>query len=218
MNARRTPEPLTRDRIVRTALEVIDADGLDALTMRRLGKDLGVDPMAIYYHLPNKSALYDAILDDVVGSLANAQLPDDLPFEDFMLEAGTLYRNVLLAHVRALPLLTLRPLRTEHTLAVAEVILARCIDIGLSPGEAMAALNAFGQYIAGETTLYAQHLDSGEYHEETPMADLATTLDPGRFPNLVRIIAEDASMGFEDSFEFALRAFARGLEASARMD
>ncbi|MBN2840241.1 MAG: TetR/AcrR family transcriptional regulator C-terminal domain-containing protein [Coriobacteriia bacterium] len=215
MNVRRTPEPLSRDRIVRAALEMIDRDGLDALTMRRLGKELGVDPMAIYYHLPNKSALYDAIMDDVVGSLANVQLPDELPFEEFMVEAGTLYRKVLLAHVRALPLLTLRPLRTEHTLAVAEMLLARCIGIGLSPGEAMAALNAFGQYIAGETTLYAQHLHSGEYHEETPVDDLATTLDPDRFPNLVRVLAGDASMGFDDSFEFALRAFARGLEASA---
>src|SRR5208337_4377183 len=59
--------PLERERIVQTALELVDRDGLDALSMRRLGAELGVDPMAIYYHIPNKQALLEAIVEAVMG-------------------------------------------------------------------------------------------------------------------------------------------------------
>src|SRR5271157_1026364 len=48
---------LTREKIVKAAVRIVDRDGLAALSMRRLGAALGVDPMAIYYHLPNKAAL-----------------------------------------------------------------------------------------------------------------------------------------------------------------
>jgi TetR/AcrR family transcriptional regulator, tetracycline repressor protein len=215
MPARRPKKPLTRQRIVTAALAIIDADGLDALSMRRLGRELSVDPMAIYHHVPSKSALYDAIMDDVIGPLADVDLPHDLPFEDFVLEAGRLYRRVLLEHARALPLLTSRPLRTEHTLAVAERLLARFVEIGLGSREAMAALNAFGQYIAGAANTYAQHVMQTEYHEDVPVHEMAANLDPDHFPTLLRIIGEDASIDFEAPFEFAMRALARGFVAMA---
>ncbi|HET6450954.1 MAG TPA: TetR family transcriptional regulator, partial [Spirochaetia bacterium] len=65
--ARGSAEALTRQRIVAAALQIVDAEGLAALSMRRLGASLGVDPMAVYYHLPNKAALYDAIVEAVMA-------------------------------------------------------------------------------------------------------------------------------------------------------
>src|SRR5450759_5594645 len=61
--------PLSRERIVWTALAIVDADGLDGLTMRRLGKDLDVTTMAVYHHFPNKSALYDGIVEAVMAEI-----------------------------------------------------------------------------------------------------------------------------------------------------
>ena len=61
--------PLQREHIVSTALALVDREGLKALSMRRLGEELGVDPMAVYYYLPNKQALLDAIVEAVMASI-----------------------------------------------------------------------------------------------------------------------------------------------------
>ena len=60
---RRTP--LTRDRVLRTAVELADAGGIDALTIRRLAEQLGVEPMSLYYHVANKEAILDGIVEVV---------------------------------------------------------------------------------------------------------------------------------------------------------
>jgi len=61
----RPEQPLSHERIVHEALALVDNEGLEALSMRRLAATLGVDPMAIYYYLPNKAALKDAIVEAV---------------------------------------------------------------------------------------------------------------------------------------------------------
>ena len=62
-------EPLARERIVAAAMKIIDAEGLDALSMRRLGAELGVNPMAAYHYVPNKAALYDLVLEAVMAGV-----------------------------------------------------------------------------------------------------------------------------------------------------
>ena len=60
---------LTRERVVAAALGIVDREGLDALTMRALGRTLGVDPMAVYHHLPNKAAILDAVAEAVIAEV-----------------------------------------------------------------------------------------------------------------------------------------------------
>src|SRR4051812_31600067 len=55
--------PLSRDRVLSAARAIADEDGIDALTMRRLADDLGVEAMSIYYHLPNKDAILDGLIE-----------------------------------------------------------------------------------------------------------------------------------------------------------
>ena len=62
MTAQAKRVPLTRAHIVEGALAIIDTDGLEGLTMRRLGQWPGVDPMAVYHHLPNRGAVLDGIV------------------------------------------------------------------------------------------------------------------------------------------------------------
>src|SRR5215207_8392203 len=75
--------PLTRDRVLETAVDLADTAGIDALTIRRLAERLGVEPMSIYYHVPNKEAILDGIVDLVfqeieqaVGGFAVAETDD----------------------------------------------------------------------------------------------------------------------------------------------
>lgn len=208
-------KPLTKERIVAAALGLIDSEGLGALSMRRLGKELGVDPMAVYYHVPNKSALYDAIMDEVLGGLADMQFDPGTSFEDFIVLAGCGYRDVLLRHRRALPLLTGRSLRTEHTLMLAELMIGRLHAEGLTLEEATAGLNSFSYYVAGAVNAQARQDVGSEYHEETSPEEMAAMLPAEHFPNLLATITQGAWMGDEQEFEFMLRVMARGFLASA---
>ena len=72
-------EPLDRERILAAAMRIIDAEGLDALSMRRLGTELGVNPMAAYYHVPNKAALYDLVLEAVMAGVDMTGIDPALP-------------------------------------------------------------------------------------------------------------------------------------------
>lgn len=209
-------EPLTKERIVTVALDLIDREGLDALSMRRLGKELGVDPMAIYYHVPNKSALYDGIMDIVLGGLADMEFEPGTSLEEFIVRAGCAYRDVLLRHRRALPLLTGRSLRTEHTLMLAELLIGRLVAEGLTLEQATAGLNSFSYYVAGAVNAHSREELAGEYHEDASPEQMAAMLPAHLFPHVLRSIAEDAWMGDDREFEFMLRVIARGFSQTAR--
>ena len=65
---------LSRERILETAIRLADEEGIESLTMRKLGQALGVEAMSLYYHVPSKAELVDAIVDVVVGEI---ELPPD---------------------------------------------------------------------------------------------------------------------------------------------
>lgn len=89
--------PLGRDEIFARALEIVDAEGLEALTMRRLAEDVGVEAASLYYHVPNKQALLDGVL---VRMRAEMRIPAELPTDwmDLMEAIFGEYRRVLTAH------------------------------------------------------------------------------------------------------------------------
>lgn len=99
----RSRGPLTRELIVEAALDIVDTDGLSALSMRRLARALGVEAASLYHHVPSKDALLDAL---VVRIRSEMSLPDPLPADwPGMMEAiFAEYRRVLVAHPAAIPL------------------------------------------------------------------------------------------------------------------
>ena len=67
-------EPLTRDRIIRTALRIMDTEGLDAVTMRKVGRELGVEAMSLYNHVRDKEDILDSICEEVVAELEEVRV------------------------------------------------------------------------------------------------------------------------------------------------
>lgn len=123
---------LTRDYILRIALRVVDDDGLGALTMRRLGAVLEVDPMAVYRHLPNKAALLDGVAELVwTEALDPAAYHPEQPWRQQLFEAMCRFREVLLEHPRVLPLMSTHPLVTARQFAIADAALAALETGGL---------------------------------------------------------------------------------------
>jgi AcrR family transcriptional regulator len=110
----RPPGPLTRESVLRTALGIIDRDGADGLTMRRLGNALGRDPMALYRYAANKNALLDGVVELVMG---DARLdPTDPDWAGQLRTFARAFRAIAIAHPNVVPLLVTRPLATPLAL------------------------------------------------------------------------------------------------------
>lgn len=203
-----TREPLTRERIVRAALALVDRDGARALSMRRLGAELGVDPMAVYYHIPNKGALLDAIVEAVMSEI-DLREPDPLaPGEERVLWAARAYRDAMLKHAKALPIVLSRGPRTEAAMRPVEVLIGILRQAGLPPNRAMAGMNAIAAAVRGLVGMAMEDEETQPSPEEhKAFADL---LAAGEFPYLVEAAAYGEDF-FGADFEFGVRALARGL-------
>ena len=88
---------LTREVLTAAALRIADAEGLEALSMRRLGAELGVDPMAAYRHLPNKKALLAGVVEAVLAG-ADVETDPAAPWQEQFKGVARAYRRAMLAH------------------------------------------------------------------------------------------------------------------------
>jgi AcrR family transcriptional regulator len=144
---------LTRELVLSTALELVDAEGLDALTMRRLGQELGRDPMSLYRYAANRAALLDGVTEMVLNELAI--FPDDPDWQAQLRRIGHDLRLLALRHPNVVPLLVTRPLSTPlglrplGTLRPLEQILALLIEAGFTPSNALHVYRAYYGFLYG---------------------------------------------------------------------
>ncbi|MGA2887464.1 MAG: TetR/AcrR family transcriptional regulator C-terminal domain-containing protein [Terracidiphilus sp.] len=206
-------EPLKREQIVATALALVDRDGLKALSMRRLGAELGVDPMAVYYHLPNKQALLDAIVEAVMAGIdLSADHAADPPEERIMVAARA-YRDAMLAHANALPILLVHGPATPAAMRPVELLIGILRGAGLGPARALAGMNAIAAAVRGVVGMLAPDGSQPPMKEETEA--MAQIFTPGEFPYLQEA-AQYVGEFSDHGFEFGIRALARGLLAEVR--
>jgi TetR/AcrR family tetracycline transcriptional repressor len=139
---------LTRAEIERAALAIVDAEGLPALTMRRLGAELGVEGMAIYHHVPSKSVLLDRVVTRVVDEVRFEPGPGG-PWRSMLAGFGGAYRSALLAHPRAMSLVATRPVDPETGLRLVTPVLERLRDAGFDDDRALLAIQSVGAFTIG---------------------------------------------------------------------
>ena len=205
--------PLSRERVLNTALKLADQGGLESLNMRKLGQELGVEAMAVYYHLANKDEVLDGIVDLVFGEI-------DLPvagadWKTAMRQRAISLRDVLARHRWAIGMMESRrkpgPANLRHHDAVIGNLRAAGFDMQMV-GHAYSLLDG---YIYGfALTKMNLPFDSGD-----DVAGLAQDmLEPfplGEYPNLVAFITEHATKpgyDFGDEFEYGLDVILDGLE------
>ncbi|SFD28221.1 TetR/AcrR family transcriptional regulator C-terminal domain-containing protein [Streptomyces aidingensis] len=215
--------PLSRERVLRAAVDLADRDGLEAVTMRRLAQDLGVEAMSLYHHVANKGAILDGLIEVVLEEIAEAADRAEAPpaGQDWQaaLRARILAaRQVLLRHRWAPRLLEERAALNPRLIGYFEGLLGILRAGGFSWDLAHHALHALGSRAIG----FAQELFTPDdrdaaYDEATEMiAQMAE-----RLPNLTGMLAEvmhndpDSTLGWCDDqfeFEFGLDLLLDGLE------
>lgn len=137
---------LNRETLIRAALDIVDREGLAALSMRKLGSELGVDPMAAYRHLPNKEALLDGVVEAVVTQV-DLDIDPDASWQDQLRQLIRADLAAMLAHPNVLPLLAQRPLTTPESLRLVECALGVLDTAGVPRHEAILAINVMGYMI-----------------------------------------------------------------------
>jgi AcrR family transcriptional regulator len=153
---------VTRERVLAAALEIIDRDGADALSMRRLAAALDRDPMILYRHAPGKAALLDGVVETVLAQLkVDPAAPD---WADQLRVVARDYRALALAHPNVVPLLVTRPLATplalrpRGTLRPLEDVLALLTRAGFSGPDALHVYRAFFGFLNGHVLNELQEL------------------------------------------------------------
>lgn len=199
-------EPLSRARVLQTALALIDREGLDALSMRRVGEELGVEAMSLYNHVPNKAALLDGVFEQVLSELPPTR-PSRSPKLALQRRALEL-RSVLRAHPRVLPLFATRSAVTPTSFEHVESVLQTLHALGFSTERALSALNVLVAYVVGHSIAsYAT-----EPPDQRSAADYAR-LDPEKFPRVSEAARYLPTRDAEREFEFGLDALVEGIAA-----
>ncbi len=195
---------LTRERLISAALAIVDRDGLDALSMRRLGAELGVDPMAAYRHIPNKEALLDGVVEAVISQV-DLTIDPEMSWQEQVRQMMRAYLAALLAHPNALPLIAERPWKTPGSLLVLEHALQVITGAGASLHDALIAVNAVGFFTSG-LAVAAGARSRDPYAENDQVKDLMS-LPADRFPAIHEVIRTgQAVRGYDKVIDFAVEA------------
>jgi AcrR family transcriptional regulator len=220
-----TKPPPTRGRkpgmtvpgIVAAAIRVADADGLGALSMRRVADELGVGTMSLYRYLPGKTELCELMLDTVMGE-------DGLPQPDpdgWRASLAAFARRSLAGYRRHPWLLEAsvsRGLMGPNQTAVLDALLRTISGIGLGNGRMMAVVGLVISYVRGQARQLAENVraeqrsgvsDEQFWRDFAPLLD--EHLDARRFPALAAVWRDDG-LGWEDEFEFGLERVLDGIE------
>jgi AcrR family transcriptional regulator len=150
---------LSREKLVGAALGLVDREGLSALSMRRLGTELGVDPMAAYRHFPNKEVLLDGVMEAVLSEV-DLDIDESMPWQAEFRALVRAYFSALLQHPNAIPLITTRLFTTSGTLRVVNKGLEIAARAGIPPHEASLMVTSAG-LLANGVALFATSPSGG---------------------------------------------------------
>ncbi|TYC12609.1 TetR/AcrR family transcriptional regulator [Actinomadura syzygii] len=213
-------QPLTRDAIVATAIRVLDTEGLDAVTMRRVAQELGTGPASLYAHVSGKQELRELMLDSVAGEIRLPGAVDPARWQEQLKELAGEIRRVYNTH-RDISKVSMGLVPTlPNMLAVAEAQLALMRAGGVPPRIAALAVDTVGMFIdadAYEDVVYTANLPAGEdpwehfhkYIEEVRQYFKALPVD--RYPNIVAMVDELTVAGGDTRFEFGIDILLRGI-------
>jgi AcrR family transcriptional regulator len=215
-NAASTREPLTRDRVIAAAMRVMDAEGLEAVSMRRVAREVGVEAMSLYHHVEDKEDLLDGICEHVMAEFEFPEPVDD--WAENCRRGARAWRKLLQAHPAVMRLFAEQrgPVRSIDSMRPMEYALGILRGSGLSDRDTAQAFHAFGGYIQGFVMMELGSIAGSADPEHMKMhAELAAAL-PEEFPMLQAVSRYFAECESDEQFEFGLDLLIGGLEAKVQ--
>ena len=206
--------PLSRERVLDAAIKLADQGGLESLSMRKLGQELGVEAMAVYYHFANKDEVIDGIVDIVFSQI-------DLPasgadWKSAMRQRAVSLRDVLLRHRWAISLMESRRKPGPANLRHHDVVIGSLRSAGLNMPTIAHAYSLVDSYVYG-FALFAMNLPVDPSEEVADLGqDVLRAYPVNAYPNLVAYIsAMRPGYNYGDEFEYGLDLILDGLDRAS---
>lgn len=208
--ARRRPrsDGLTIDRITTAALAIIDAEGLEALTMRRLAADLGAGAASLYRHVATRDELLVHVMDKVLAEIDSP--PATATWREGALEMAQAFRRIFTNHPELVHLLPNERMLGPNAMRGREVGLRGLMDWGFTAEAAIAIYVGIVTWVLGQA-LVDRFVD--ERTNGGPRRQVYEVLDSGEYPTVRETATTAAEGGDESLFESGLAALLDGLEA-----
>jgi AcrR family transcriptional regulator len=215
----RGPKPgLSVAAIVRAAIELADAEGLVALSMRRIAGALGVGAMSLYRYVPGKSELVDLMVDEVYSEDLGAPETVEGGWRERLEACGRQEWALYLRHPWMLQIAQGRPMLGPNSMRSTDIALRAVDGIGLTEEEMLGAVVALSSFVAGlaKTTIEAmQAADrtgiSDEEWWEIQSEYVGPAVVAGELPMLTKVGEAGAFNSMFDHFEFGLQRVLDGL-------
>ena len=199
---------LNRRRVIEAALELIDEVGLEDLTMRRLATRLGVEAPSLYKHVSGKTDILDGVTDLIYEEIAIE--PAIEGFRSRATAYGVAFRNALLRHPNAAPLVAMRPVTGSSTIELVEGTLNELTDLGVSAPDARRYLNIAVGFVVGHALAQvgSAQVPIEDVIERRRLAGLE------RFPNVAKTLATEP-VDHEGEFTLGIELIVDGIERLA---
>jgi TetR/AcrR family transcriptional regulator, tetracycline repressor protein len=192
---------LRRADVLRGARELIDAEGLDGLTMRKLGSALKVQAGGLYWHFPSKQALLEAVAEELVSGLAEA--PPAGPWDQRLVTLSHRMRRALLSMRDGARLVAETFVAEPNTILAGRTGMQILVEAGLAPEQAAWTMLALAHFIIGHTI-----------EEQAPHDDLSAKLaaaSESLGPDTVAELAAAVSADPDRRFDFGLNLMIDGI-------
>jgi TetR/AcrR family tetracycline transcriptional repressor len=230
------PAPLTksgrprldRDQVVRAAVQLLDEEGLDGLTTRRLAAKLGVQSPALYWHVRNKDELLDLVAEELCAPAADFQPDPGLSWQE-RIQAGLWeFRRLLLAHRDTARVLSQRPPTGPNRLRLADRTVRELLDAGFSEADAAALTVMLASFVPGMVDASsptgpgriasAPHAapqattEEGTWERSSEIFASRLTEQLASYPALARVAPHFGAADPEAQFALAVRVLLDGLQ------
>jgi AcrR family transcriptional regulator len=206
--------PLSAAAIVRSALAIADADGLDAVSMRRVATDLGVGTMSLYHHVADKDELLGLMSDAVAGELL---VPGELPrhWREALRAIAHRTYDAFRRHPWLVESAGMRPVPTPNQLRHIEQSIAAIHDLDVDERTAAAMVMATDDYTSGYVRRRLTFGAAGPFGAPGERARMRELLATGEFPFLARVVVERPELRApEDTFDLGLEWLLDGMAAT----
>jgi AcrR family transcriptional regulator len=202
------PRTLSRDRIADAALELIEEDGIESLSMRRLGRKLGVEGMALYTYFGNKSELLDAAAERVLEGL-DLEFDRTAPWQERIRRGTLAWARLQERHPRAFPLVYRGGLRTEAVRLLTEELLDALRTAGFDERGAALAYQSLivlvDAALLGRSSWTDEDLHAG-------WSRAAALAEPDAYPRFGEIAPHAARLTWQEILDSGLDLLLHGLE------
>ena len=205
------PPTTSRPQILEGARAILDRDGWEKLTIRRLATELGVGATTLYHHVRDKDDLLIQLLEHYAAQLPRPELPAD-PRER-VVAAATVMHDSLAAWPEIVEVLTADDVLGESALWMVEGIVGGALGCGCTPERAVAVYRDIWYYTVGEILVRARAGQRAAQDRPRYRDSVFGSLDPARFPGLAAIGDRWPELTARDTYRQGLRALVDGLLA-----